>query len=1002
MYSVNISDNKNIIYNNKQEQNKSLLANGDVIQGEIIEFNDLNATIKFEDKIIETNKNNIVGSIGDLIDFEVTKNKDGIQLKQLSKNQSATRQQHKKVKYNNELLEKDNRATLGIEEKDILQEEVERRIEVANIKRKMKSDYNNLDDNIVKKLMAEGIDIGKVTLGFIESMEVELKQQDISKMENSHIKELLEKNNIDKSMFNKIATQFKNNGLSFEDKNIEAINNGLEKFDEIINNIENINVAYTIKDNKNVTINNLYTSKNVQNNFGTKLDMKDKIKEFLNKNNIEATEENINDSFYLLSNEIEINEENLNKVNFIKKDLESLKKQDLIKPFVQGLQQGVHPVNLDLMTIKNNSKELHKTNLNIINQIQDISDENIAYMQDEDIEFTLSNIVSNKNNEKNISLNETGLTAKRQLLEIQLKLNSEVSFSLSNKGIELDVMSLKNTLDEIKKIENSIYKNVMEKEGIEVTDKNLTAMAEVFDKVKSFDKITNNVYKKVLLGEIDFNIEEINKEILTNKMAKNYEENQTIVNPKFKDSFNKITDKIPSLLDSLNIESNDLNIKASSILIKNKMDVTQENIDEILLIDSKINKLNNELQPSIVAKMFKENISVITTNVDDILEYVEKYNEEYGTLNNKQENIVKNLIKLEKDKSVSEKELKAIKSVYRAINQGIKNDGVAIGTFINSERDLTIGNLLDSSKYINKTKGNKSYIDGAVEVETNYSYKKSIEKENIQNTTQNELNKNLLEEVVKESNLDFIKQLSNEEATIKSLFDENNYNEVNEEEVLENLDRIKNTNIEEVHNYLLEKNIPTTTYNMEITKEILDDNFTQTKKLKNALKKNEKIKEKLYDVSKDDLENTINENQVLKEITEELYNQDIDYEVKDLLLQQELIRSMKFQDEFNKSNPNEYELPVMLPLSSEATNLKMFMPNKNALKNNEIEVAFALSTEKLGNLEISADYNEKLSELKIKCSSSNIEALEKLYNDKNYLIDNLNKIGIKNISFEVI
>ncbi len=999
MYSVNMNENKMIIYNNKQDIGNSNLQNGAIIQGTIISFNNDKALIEISDKTIETSKNNITGNVGDKIDFEIINNKDGVQLKQVSKKDFALIEQAERVKYNKNLLDKDNRNALDIEEKSIIQKEVEKKIELVNLKRKIKSDYNNINKNIMKKIMTEGADVGKIPLSTMTSIQADI-QEDVSSMPKNEIKQRLEKNNINKNNYNEIVNQFKNSGLNFNDNNLMAISNSLQKFNDVIQSSD-INSAYAVKDNKTITINNLYASKNVSSQKNIDEDMTDKVKQFLAKNNIEINEQNISSSLHLLDNEVSISESNIQKVNFIRSELKNIDEKNLISNFVKALQNGENPADLNLMTLTEEVKQNHKTNLNILNEISNVSDETLAFLQENGIEFTLSNIVQNKNKGSNIVLNESSLVAKRQMLDIQLKLTSEISFTLANKGIEIDIIPLKEVLNEIKTVESTIYAKMLQVENLEITEQNLNDIHDVFDKLKLFNETTNSIYKKVINNEIQFNIDEISDEIFSNKIAKSYEENQTVVSTKFKDTFNKVKEQVSPLLNQLNIEDNDLNVKASSILIKNKMDVTQENINNVLLVDTKVNELNSELQPNIVLKMLQENINPLTTNIDDMLQYIEDYNIENSIKSTSDENIIKNLIKLEKDKSVSESELKTIKAVYRAISHSIKND-TGIGAFVNSQHDFTIGNLLDSTKYMQKTKGNYNYLDETVSDTKGYVDNSNKESLTIKEQVESQLNKYLLNNVAKNNNIDFIKQLSNEDNTLKSLFDDELVNEVTEEEAIQQVNRLQNTNNEEIHDYLLKNNMPINITNMEIVKEILKDDLYQTKKLKDAVSKNEKLKEKLYNIEKDNLENTISENNVIADIIDELKNEDVETEVKQLSLQQQLIQSMKFQDEFNKSNETQYELPILLPLSSESTNLKMFIPNKNALNNNESLVIFSLSTENLGDIKISANYNEKFKSVNISIDNDDEKILRKLDSDKQYLIDSLKKLGVENVTFETI
>ncbi len=1008
MYTVNMNDNKNVIYNNKQGNgNNNNLQDGTVVQGTIVSKENDTVTLEFEgNKTIKASSKDVKGNVGDVLDFAVKETKNGVELKQINQEGFAKIQEKIKANYNNELLEKDDRTTLDIEEKDILEEELDKRIELKQLKRKVNSGYGTVDSNAVRKLMSEGMDIGKLDMSVVSDFTAQFDQQQVKDIDNSEIKNILKNNNIDPSISQNVVTAFQDNGLSFNEGNVQAISNALSKLDDINANMDTVNPSLAIKDNKALTISNLYASKSAMPVEAKNVDMTEEVKNFLSKNNIGASVENVETALELLKNEVEITKENIDKVQFSKNELANIDKKDLIKGFVKGMQNDINPINLDLMTIQQNDKEIHSTNLQIISELKGIDDSNLAYLQENGIDFTLSNLIKNRERRANVPLDRNTLTAKRQMLEIQHKLTSEVSFNLANKGIEIDTVPLKNALDEIRKLESEAYGRTLRTMGANVTTQNIKAMSEVMDKVKTMESMTNDVYKKIVNKEIEFNINEVDKEITAQRAVQNYEDNQTVANPKFKDSFAKVRNQIAPLLDNLGIESNDFNVKGASILVRNKMDVTQENLDNVLLVDTKVTKLSEEFQPNMVAKMLKDNINPLDANVDDILNYIDEFNEEFGM--SKEENIVKNLIKLEKDKTVSDEELKTIKSVYRAINQALKSESLGVGAFVNSEHDLTISNLLDSSKYIQRTKGNYSFMDEVVDDNRGVVDSSNRTNLTIKEQVQKQLNENMLSEIANTENIEVVKEsVKNnnlDDVTIKDMYSKAVFND--KSETIENIDdalnRIRNTNAEEVKDFLINNEMPVSVNNAEVAKEVLKNESSQTKKLKDIVSKNEKIKEKLYNISDDNLEDVISEDKVVSNIIEEMQSNLLEFEVDEIVTQQALIRSMQFQDQLNKGNNGHYQLPVQLPISSETTNLNVFIPNKNALNNNEVDVVFSLSTENLGDVQITANIDEKAKSVQISLTSDNKQALSQLENDKDAVIDSLKKYGLENIQFEIV
>lgn len=310
------------------------------------------------------------------------------------------------------------------------------------------------------------------------------------------------------------------------------------------------------------------------------------------------------------------------------------------------------------------------------------------------------------------------VTAKRQLAEIRLRLTSEVMTTLMQKGIDIDTMPLKEVIKELKVIENDLYKSQLNIAGAEVSDDNVSQMKDLYDKLASITDLSTSTYKEVIHRNILFTVdglseaEEINfdlEQLQLQQASKVYETLQTQPNPKFKESFLKVSKQIEPLLSNLNIESTDENIRAAEILVKNKMEVTNENILDIKLIDSKVTEVTTQLHPTIAANMIKEGLKPAQMHVDEVIEYMNKFKELLGE--DLTEKISSYIYDMDKAGEMTEPERETMIGVYRMLYTIQKTQGRATGFVVKNDMTLTLNNLMEASKYYDRTNARYSDID---------------------------------------------------------------------------------------------------------------------------------------------------------------------------------------------------------------------------------------------------------------------------------------------------
>lgn len=326
---------------------------------------------------------------------------------------------------------------------------------------------------------------------------------------------------------------------------------------------------------------------------------------------------------------------------------------------------------------------------------------------------------------ENIEKELKTVTAKRQLAEIQLRLTSEAMSTLMQKGIDIDTMPLKDVVDQLKSIEKDLYKTHLEIAGAEVNDENIGAMKDLYDKLSDITDLSAPTYQQVVHKDIPFTITDLsdaeqintNSQLLQLQQASDtYENLQTQPNPKFKESFSKVVEQVEPLLNDLGIEATDENIRATKILVKNKMEVNEENILDIKLIDTKVSEVTTQLHPTIAANMIRDGLKPAQMHIDDVIKYMNKFEDLLGE--DLSEKISSYIYEMDKAGELTQPERETMIGIYRMLYTIDKTQGRATGFVVKNDMDLTLNNLMEAANYYDRT--NARYTDIDVKIDDKF------------------------------------------------------------------------------------------------------------------------------------------------------------------------------------------------------------------------------------------------------------------------------------------
>ncbi|MDR2939350.1 MAG: DUF6240 domain-containing protein, partial [Clostridiales bacterium] len=523
------------------------------------------------------------------------------------------------------------------------------------------------DANIINELVASGISLDKIDLSMLaEAVKISDDYRKIAPKEDWGV---------------------------FSDKTLKAINKNLDII-EPSKSLGEGAILNLIKNNAALSPENLLVYKNTgapagSHNFDN---IDSEIKKLFNQQGIE--ESNLDIARKFVDSGIEINAENIEKYKFLK--TLDIDKNIVASETARAIWNNEKPTGIDLFWLDKTAK-LFKSNVEASKKMNHIQTNSIQSLIDNGKDITLMGLFNasegtGSNTAEGIS--QEAIEFKKIIAEAQLKLSTEACYRLAGKNIDINFMPVKNLLSQLNTM---LYEKNLKIMGTEAAAENINAMSETFNNVEGLKYITPPVYKDIALKAVDFNLRAINKSIL-----ENYGASQTKPSTKYGD---KITAKeMSGFLNGLGYTDSEANQSAFKILFKNKMDITPENLDKIKLIEHKLNFLKDWLKPNIAAQMLKENIDPSQLNIDEMVEYIEKFNEAFGVTHTG--TIEESLMKFEKDNNRG-----GLYSIYRMLHTISKNDYKAIGFLVQGGSELTLNNLFEASKYINSKKRFEYSID---------------------------------------------------------------------------------------------------------------------------------------------------------------------------------------------------------------------------------------------------------------------------------------------------
>ncbi len=328
-----------------------------------------------------------------------------------------------------------------------------------------------------------------------------------------------------------------------------------------------------------------------------------------------------------------------------------------------------------------------------------------------------------------VKLTEEEVTVRIRLEEVRVSLNIEASRRLSANGIDILSDSLMKVTEGLRELKAEYFEGVYKEieadygktgnvtitagEAAELALETAEGLEKIYNAPLELYRATFSVRHSVTLAEISETGEALIKEMVSASNASisvspasmaaalsSYESSSTEVRRDLGDSIKKaFAGSVDSLLKSNGLDITEGNRRAVRILGYNSMEITAESIEEIKYYDAKVTGLIEKMTPPVVMTMIRDGINPLESTIDELDEKVSSILKEQG--NTAEQKYSEFLVRMEETNSITRNERNAYIGIYRLLYNVEKNDGAAIGSLLQSGRELTFGNLLTEERTMN-------------------------------------------------------------------------------------------------------------------------------------------------------------------------------------------------------------------------------------------------------------------------------------------------------------
>ncbi|QUI21243.1 hypothetical protein HZI73_02630 [Vallitalea pronyensis] len=732
---------------------KNMGFSDDIITGIVMEKNDKGTLVDVMGKeILVPPSIDILEEKGEACTFKVEKHgEDGIRLKYETHapNQSVP---PKGQSYMKAWLKRQNMPDFSYETLNALQamgqdEQTSYQKLIKETKEQLDKILDKAVDEDILKLLSKNMSPEKMTIKLFEHAITKEKSE--GQIEKKEVKDIVEKelNRLAKIFGSKeemrsIVKKLKEKNLPVTEANIFKIRGALNKFDAI-KELKDEAILNVLKNNIALTVEKIYEAKyssgqvaEKENTYGqhpttgqphvseeTLQALEPQIKKILEDNQIPLKDENIEAAKTFIRHGMEITKENMTKYMSLKHIAEDMDKEQIIQESVQNIIDDKHISDISIMDQEAaDFKGIDAERL--IEDIPKIRDKHIERLIKRGMDISLYNLqklvhkdplLTSPSHEPEAILSENEqqhmITAKRQLEEIRLKMTLESANRFIKHQIQIDTAPLEKVVEDLRQLEALSYRQALTAVGVKPSTERISQMREVMDTLSGLKQSSAHVLGKVYQKEIEFTLKALSQDTSQNGLYQQqpmemYEKLGTKPRGDLGDYIGKAFGQLEGILKDLGIQPTPEHVRASKILAHNEIEINDQNINHIKFLDQKVTEVLTKLHPTVVASMLKDNISPLGQTIDEVLQYMNDFQDDNGE--DLTEKIAKYIHSMDQAGDLSKEERESMIGIYRMLHTIAKSEGRAVGFLAKHDMKLTLNNLMEAAKYIRRTGGKRT------------------------------------------------------------------------------------------------------------------------------------------------------------------------------------------------------------------------------------------------------------------------------------------------------
>lgn len=695
------------IFNRHKGNSPLSLASGDTITATLTTRENGNATLRTDDDFTFTVPgDSVTGDVGDTLHFKViSQDSSGLALKQIFPQGLNVAMERGNAGIDDVYNVATSLEKMNEEAEYRAEAHKEKQVEaaqaVARIKRGQRTIANNATKSAIAAISASGLDLHKISFFTLSNMIKDIKA--LPDAPGSHA-----------------------NNINVDDAKDAISEVALEKVRDLLSGgLPDAAIAQLLKSGNDITPEQVYASRYLGGAetpaYFDNWDTLDKqIEKRFRRLEIESTPRNLEAARFLVANDLPISRNNV-EATVLLRHLAHIPQEMLMAQVELSISHGEDPTQMKLMPLL--SFIDMESVLDLVKDLPKLEGQDVRTVMEAGKSLNLKNLFEAADVRDTSSVGvtvdapadipkptlavpeENLITAQRQLAEIQWKMTVQAAVRLAHRGIVIDTVHLQELVMHLRALERENHAQYLRAAGTEDTKQNTARMEDIFRTIQEIRPVAfhlnANISGKVLTKKVDFNLQGVHQ------AAQAYESSATRPSGRYGDSFAKISDQFEGLLKNMGIEPTAENIRAASILSRNEIDVASSTIDAVKAIDAKIAAVMDRLSPMMAAQMLKDGYNPLDMHMDEMISYIRKFEDLHGYSG--RDKIAQHILEMDKSQTLTPEERSGMIAIYRMLNLIHKNGSAALGVALKQDAPLTLGSLMEASKFYDGKKNVGGY-----------------------------------------------------------------------------------------------------------------------------------------------------------------------------------------------------------------------------------------------------------------------------------------------------